>query len=119
MGVIAAFRARMRLLLAQQVRRGIPRRSAKPRIGAYAIHVEQGLRLTVQAGTSDELWQWLMDQGWRVERYRPDRREYRDIPASYLTELIDADSAHREQLMAEAIANAQPRAALMRMQNRS
>lgn len=119
MGVIATFRARMRLLLAEQARRHVPRRSAKPRIGAHAIHVEQGLRLTVQAGTSDELWQWLMDKGWRAEQYRPDRRAYRDIPASYVTELIDADPAQREQLMAEAIANAQAKAALMRMQHRS
>jgi hypothetical protein len=68
---------------------------------------------------SDELWQWLMDQGWRVEVYRPDRREYRDIPGSYVTQLIDADPAQRAQLMAEAIANAQPKAALVRGQHRS
>ena len=117
MGVVAAFRARMRLLLTEQVQRRLPRRGAKPRIGAYVVHVEQGLRLTVQAGMSDELWQWLTDQGWRVELYRPDRREYRDIPTSYVTQLIDADPAQRAQLMAEAIANAQPKAALVRRQH--
>jgi len=119
MGVIAEFRARMRLLLTEQVERRVPRRSAKPRIGARMVHVEQALRLTVQAGTSDELWRWLMDQGWRVDLYRPDRREYRDIPASYVTQLIDADPAQRERLMAEAIANARPKAALVRRQHRS
>jgi len=114
MGLIVAFRARMRLLLTEQVERRLLRRSAKPRIGVHVVHVEQALRLTVQAGTSDELWQWLMDQGWRVEPHRPDRREYRDIPASYVTELVDVDPAQRERLMAEAIANAQPKAALVR-----
>jgi hypothetical protein len=107
MGLIATLRARMRLLLTEQVQRRMPRRSAKPPIGAHIVHLEQGLRLTVQAGTSDELWHWLMDQGWRVERHRPDRRAYRDIPASYVNQLIDADPAQRERLMAEAIANAQ------------
>jgi hypothetical protein len=110
----AALRARLRLPVGKQVLRQLPRRSAKPRIGAYAVHVRQELRLMIQAGMSDELWQWLIDQGCRVETHRPDRRTYRDIPASYVTRLIDAHPAHREQLMAEATANAQSKRTLLR-----
>jgi hypothetical protein len=50
------------------------RRSAKPRIGARIVQVESDVRLTVQAGLSDELWIWLLDRGWRVVTHRSDRR---------------------------------------------
>jgi hypothetical protein len=107
MNPIGSLRTRLRSLLGEQVARSVPRRGRKPRIGAYVVHVEEGLRLVAQAGMSDELWQWLMDQGWRVPSYHPDRRAYRDIPVSFVTRLIDADPRHREQVMFEAIMSAQ------------
>jgi hypothetical protein len=67
------------------------------------------LRLTVQAGLSGELWVWLLDRGWRVVTYHPDRRRYRDVPWSRVTSLIDCDPASREKLLAEAISNAESR----------
>jgi len=114
MSLMVSLRSRLRSLLGQpreQVPRGLPRRGRKPRIGAYVVHVQQGLRLTVQAGLSDELWQWLMGQGWRVPPIHPDRRTYRDIPASLVTRLIDADSAQRTQVLEEAMKSAKPRPA--------
>jgi hypothetical protein len=63
---------------------------------------------------SDQLWKWLMDRGWRVETHRPDRREYRDIPVSYVTRLIDADPASWRRVMIEAISNTQVRSGLIR-----
>jgi len=104
-----SLRARLRWLLRQQIPRRLPPRSSKPRIGSSVVHVEKGIRLSVQAGMSDDLWKWLMDRGWRVEPYRPDRREYRDIPASYVTRLIDADPTGWRPLMNEAILNTQQR----------
>jgi hypothetical protein len=55
-----------------------------------------------------------MKQGWRVESHRPDRREYYDLPASYVTRLVDADPSERKKLLTEAIESAQPTAALAR-----
>jgi hypothetical protein len=92
--------------------RQLPRRSAKPRIGSYVVHVTSGVRMMVQAGMSDELWIWLMDHGWRVVTYRPERRRYRDIPSSYVTQLIDSHASIRNSLMTEAIQNAESRAAI-------
>jgi hypothetical protein len=63
---------------------------------------------------SDELWQWLMDHGWRVPAYHPDRRAYRDVPSSFVTRLIDADLRHRDQVMFEAIMSAKPRVGMTR-----
>jgi hypothetical protein len=114
MSAIKSLRDRLRSLLKVDKRkRKLPRRSVKPRIGVYVVNVKHGVRLLVQAGMSDELWQWLMDQGWRVEPHRPDRRQYLDVPPSFVTRLIDSDPAGRKKLMIEAVRNAQPRAALV------
>ena len=68
--------------------------------------------MTVQAGLSDELWIWLLDGGWRVMTYRPDRRHYRDIPLSRVTRLFDCDPTSRVIRLDEAIANAEFRPTL-------
>lgn len=107
MSPIGSLRNRLRSLLGEHVPRAVPRRSRKPRIGTYVVHVEEGLRLVVQAGLTDELWEWLLDQGWRVPSYHPDRRAYRDLPVSQITRLIDADPIQRDQVMFEAIMNSQ------------
>jgi hypothetical protein len=116
MGLLNNLRTLLRRMKGERSERRLPDRCAKPRIGSQVIHVEKGLRLVVQAGMSDDLWKWLMDHGWRVSSHRPERRNYSDIPASYVTRLIDADPAQRKKLMVEASLNAQPRDALMRKQ---
>jgi hypothetical protein len=103
---------RVRSLGREQCPRRLPRRSAKPPIGARIIQVESGVRLTVQAGLSDELWIWLLDRGWRVVTHRPDRRRYRDIPWPRVTRLFDCDPTFREELLTKAIANAESRPTL-------
>jgi hypothetical protein len=115
MGLIDSWRTWLRSFKgAEELERQVPRRSRKPRIGTPIVHVREGLRMVVQAGMSDELWLWLMDQGWRVEHHRPDRREYREIPVSFVTRLIDADPRFREKMLYEAVMGAQQRAALTR-----
>ena len=104
-----SIRNRARSLMGEQRPRRLPPRGAKPGIGAHIVHVGIGVRLTVQAGLSDELWLWLLKQGWRVVTHRPDRRRYRDIPASWVTRLIDCDPKSRKGLLAQAISNAEAR----------
>jgi len=114
--LISSLRTRLRSFLnvREYLQRRLPRRSSKPRIGSYVVHVEENLRLVVQAGMRDDLWKWLLDQGWRIETYRPDRRQYRNIPSLWVTALIDAEPAFRQKVMDNAIGSAQPRAALVR-----
>jgi hypothetical protein len=114
MGLLDNLRIRLRRLKGERIERQMPPRTPKPRIGSPVVHVEKRLRLVIQAGMSDELWLWLMDRGWRVEPHRPERRDYGDIPASYVTRLIDADPDERRKLLHDAVLNAQPRGALMR-----
>ena len=113
MNLLRRLHSCLRSLFQEQIPRRIPRRCVKPRIGSYVVHVQSQLRLVVQAGMTDDLWHWLMDQGWRVEPYRPDRRAYRDIPASYVTQLIDADPSDWRPLMDEAIQCAQTKPVLI------
>ncbi len=79
-------------------------RGPKPRIGAIIYRGE--VRITVQAGLSDELWQWLLDAEWRELMYRPDRRRYREVPPSMVTRLIDALPESRERILAIGISRA-------------
>ena len=95
---------RVRTLFNVRVSRGTPSIGAKPRIGSRINRDD--LRMTVQAGMTDSLWHWLVKQGWREITYRPDRRRYRDLPAAYVTHLVDAPVEHRERVLDAAIANA-------------
>jgi len=109
MDVLQTLRNRLRALAGRRQARKLPRRSAKPPIGARIVQLESGARLTVQAGLSDELWIWLLNGGWRVVTYRPDRRHYLDISWARVTRLIDCDPALRERLLAESIWDAEAR----------
>jgi len=62
--------------------------------------------MIVQAGMSDDLWVWLMEKGWREVAHFPDRRQYRDFPASWVTRLVDAIPEDREAVIAAATENA-------------
>jgi hypothetical protein len=108
--VIRSLRNWWRGLLHLRQDRALPRRSSKPSIGATIIAGD--LRITIQAGLSDELWVWLLDEGWRELTYRPDRRHYREIPSSWVTRLIDAEPETRPLVMDAAVAKASLRPTL-------
>jgi hypothetical protein len=94
----------IRGLLRIRHQRALPRRGPKPAIGAYVVCGE--LRMTIQAGLTDELWEWLMERGWRELRYAPDRRRYLVVPTHYVTELIDAPEELRSQVLSVAVSEA-------------
>lgn len=107
--MFAHFRGRLRRLLFGPKQRALGRRTVKPAIGAQIVCGD--LRMSVQAGTSEELWRWLLERGWREQSYRPDRRHYRDVPSRYVTALIDGAADKRESLLRTAIENAVQRRA--------
>jgi hypothetical protein len=73
----------------------------KPRLGAKVFLHD--VRLTVQAGLSDELWKWLQDLGFREVTHSPDRRRYRDIPPSMVARLFDAPREQWRPLLKQSI----------------
>jgi hypothetical protein len=85
--------------------RALPPRGRKPPIGVGIVCAD--VRMIVPAGMSDELWQWLMDRGWREVTYRPDHRIYRQIPMSRATQLVDADEEVRMSILESAMAYAE------------
>jgi hypothetical protein len=109
MNTFQSIRDRFRTLTGERHQRRLPRRSAKPAVASRIVHVESGVRLTVQAGLSDELWIWLLDAGWRLDLYRPDRRQYRDISRPQVARLFDCDPANRKILLDQAIWDAKHR----------
>jgi hypothetical protein len=110
--LVGPVRDRVRTLLNIRIERGLRSAGIKPGIGARICC--EDLRMTVQAGMSDALWNWLAKQGWREITFRPDRRRYRDVPTAYVTRLIDSYTEERERVLAAAIANAAYRGRAMR-----
>lgn len=102
-----SLKARVRGLLHLKRDRRVPRRGKKPGIGACIVSGD--LRMTIQAGFSEELWQWLQDVGWRELTYRPDRRHYREIPGAWVTRLTDAMPDMRAAVLEAAAAKASRR----------
>ena len=95
---------RTRSLLGIRRDRKVAARTAKPRIGAQVILGE--VRMSIQAGMSEELWNWLQDAGWRESSFRPDRRRYREIPSTWVTRLTDCAASERKHYLALAISKA-------------
>ena len=102
--MIVSLRNRVRDFMRTRKERALPRRGAKPPIGAHIVCSD--VRMTIQAGMSDELWRWLLEQGWREPAYRPDRRRYREVPSTWVTRLIDAPPEARARILETAIENA-------------
>jgi len=102
--VMISLRNRVRDFMRARKERALPRRSPKPSIGSHVVAGD--IRMTVQAGMSDDLWRWLLEQGWREPAYRPDRRRYREVPSTWVTRLIDAPPEARGRILDGAIENA-------------
>lgn len=110
---VAHVRDQVRTLLRIRCERDIPSESSKPPFGSKLFCGD--IRMTVRSGMSDQLWRWLLDQGWREVPVRIDRRRYKDIPSAYVTRLIDAvANEERARVMEVAIANAQYRPRMTR-----
>lgn len=87
--------------------RARPPRGPKPRMGAK-IYLHD-VRMAVQPGLSDELWDWLTELGFREITFSPDRRRYRDLPRSLVTRLYDAPREEWRALLKVAIQEATKR----------
>jgi hypothetical protein len=76
----------------------------KPRMGATLCCA--GLRMTVQAGLTDEMWEWLGAIGWRELRSGENRLHYRALSTSLVNRLYDVDPDDRQKVLLLAIREA-------------
>lgn len=101
LGVAVSLRDGLRNMLKIRVERSLPRRTGRPPVGARIFCAD--VRMTVQAGLSLDLWNWLQDEGWRRVNYKPDRRAYYQVPAAWVTRLIDAPPEQRAIILHTAL----------------
>jgi hypothetical protein len=96
--------ARANGLLRAPQKRVLPARGPRPASGAYLVYGH--VRMIVQDGLNDELWDWLQARGWRQCTYRPDRRRYREAPPGCMLDLIDIPRHLRPLVLHDALAGA-------------
>lgn len=101
---------RVRSLLHIRKARTSPQRGPKPRLGGAIVCGD--VKMIVQSGLTDDLWRWLQDQGWREPAFRPDRRRYREVQPSWVTQLFDCAPDERVPVLSSAIARATQRRTL-------
>ncbi|MDQ3215720.1 MAG: hypothetical protein M3P99_06525 [Pseudomonadota bacterium] len=77
------------------------REASKPPIGATICCA--GLRMTVQAGLSDELWSWLVGLGWRELAPGENRLQLKPLATTLVTRLFDSQPEQRERVLMNAI----------------
>ncbi len=99
--MFSSIRDQIRTLFRIRRPRSVTHPGPRPALGAKISRHD--VRMTVQTGMSDELWRWLTDRGWRQITVRNDRRRYREVPASFVTHLIDAAPEERGQALREAV----------------
>ena len=80
------------------------REASKPAIGATLCCA--GLRMSVQAGLSDDLWRWLVKLGWRELQPRENRLHFKPLPTALVTRLFDCQEDERERILLAAIRQA-------------
>jgi len=90
--------------LARRKREELRRLAHKPHIGATIFCAD--LRMSVQAGMSNDLWRWLVGRGWRALDDSVQRHRLRALPASTVTTLFDASPERWETLLAAAMKQA-------------
>ena len=101
----------VRTMLNVRRRRAVPPAGAKPRLGARIV--KDDVRITVQAGLTDATWSWLVQHGWREDRFRNNRRRYREVPPSLVAHIFDAaDADVCAHLIQRAVAEAKFRPAV-------
>lgn len=76
----------------------------KPRMGATLCSA--GLRMTVQAGMTDEMWRWLASLGWRELRSGENRLHYRALSSLLVNRLYDVAPDDRQKILLLAIREA-------------
>ena len=77
------------------------RETNKPAIGATICC--SGMRMSVQAGLSDDLWHWLVSQGWRELAPGANRLQLKPLPTTLVTKLFDSQPQEYERVLMNAI----------------
>jgi hypothetical protein len=84
--------------------RAVPPARAKPGVGARITQGEY--RMIVQAGMTDEMWEWLASLGWRELRSGEQRLHYKALSTALVNRLYDVAPDDRQKVLLVAIREA-------------
>lgn len=79
-------------------------RATKPRQGATLCCA--GLRMPVQAGLTEEMWDWMAGLGWRELRSNENRLHFQPLPSTMVSRLYDVSAEDRQRVLVAAIREA-------------
>jgi len=80
---------------AERRRRSKDKRS--PVVGEYVVY--RHLKMKVMPTRSNDLWKWLVENGWRVATFENDRRAYRELPLNAFEKLDLAPTSERPMMI--------------------
>lgn len=74
-----------------------------PNPGRGVKLINRDYRMVLHLPVKDEMWEWLLEKGWRESTFRPDRRRYRDVPMQATVEFLMADRKQRRKAYVRAL----------------
>jgi hypothetical protein len=74
-----------------------------PNPGRGVKLINRDYRMVLHIPVKDEMWEWLLEKGWRESSFRPDRRRYRDVPMQATVEFLMAERKHRRKAYVRAL----------------
>lgn len=92
----------LRNLFGIRQKRSLPPVTASPPIGASIVR--QGVKIKISHPCSDELWEWLLLSGWRVNPVRNDRRKGLVLPRDAIRLLSAAKVDERGKVLETLLA---------------
>ncbi|HET7772736.1 MAG TPA: hypothetical protein VFK82_02815 [Burkholderiaceae bacterium] len=74
-----------------------------PNPGRGVKLINRDYRMVLHIPVKDEMWEWLLEKGWRESTFRPDRRHYRDVPMQATVEFLMAERKQRRKAYVRAL----------------
>jgi hypothetical protein len=93
---MASLKDAARTLFKVRVKRKVPTSKQFPKSGSFIVRAEAQMMVTVDL--TEELWEWLVLQGWRANSFPRDRRQYAQWPTNSMAILAKAPAGERENL---------------------
>lgn len=84
--------------------RARPAAGPAPKAGARLVWREVSMFAPIDL--DDELWNWLLERGWRESTFWPERRRYREAPISSIEDLLVVPGELRAVVLRDALARA-------------
>ena len=93
---MASLKDAARTLFKVRVKRKAPTSKQFPKTGSFIVRANAQMLVTLDL--SEDLWEWLILQGWRANSFPRERRQYALWPINSMAILAKAPPGERENL---------------------